>query len=85
MHTVVARFHHLGRDLAALEADLVARGARDAQITGYTVAVTIDAETHKEAVDATRRILDRVGATRIKITKHGSRPVPALGGATHKA
>jgi len=70
MHTVVARFHHVARKLAEIEDDLVGRGAVDAHITGFTVAMTFDAESHREASEAAKRILESAGATRIKITKH---------------
>ncbi len=73
MHTVVARFHHLNRDLAEVEADLVAQGADDAVITGYIVAMTLDAESHREAAEAAKDILDGIGATRVKVTKHGAK------------
>jgi hypothetical protein len=73
VHTVVARFHHPSRDLAEVEAELVARGAHDAAITGYTVTMTLDAELHREAAKAAKRILDGIGATRIKVTKHGAK------------
>lgn len=77
MHTVVARFHHLSRDLGEIEDDLVARGADDARITGFTVALTLDADSHEDAAEDARRLLDRIGATRIKITKHGAKHVLA--------
>ena len=67
MHTVIARFHHLDRDLDDLESDLVRAGAEDAQITGYTVALTFGAESRERAGDAARRVLDRIGATGIRI------------------
>lgn len=73
MHTVVARFHHVGRDPAEIENDLVTRGAGDARITGYTVAVTVDAASREEAAAVAQRLLDGIGATRIKITKHGAK------------
>ena len=76
IHTVVARFHHPNRELATVEEDLVAHGADDARITGYIVAMTLDAESHLEAVHTAKRILDNIGASRIKITKHrAKRPV----------
>ena len=74
MQTVVARFHHVSRDLASLERDLVIRGADDATITGYIVALTLDEPSHHDASKAAKRILDGIGATRIKITKHGAKP-----------
>ena len=72
MHTVIARFHHLNRDLDDLESDLVRAGAEDAQITSYTVALTFDAGSGEPAGDAARRVLDRIGATGIRI--HLPRP-----------
>jgi len=72
MQTVVARFHHLGRDLEELEDMLRANGAPDARITGYLVAMTFDTESHKEAAHAGRRALDSIGATRIKVIKRES-------------
>lgn len=77
MHTVVARFHHLSRDLGEIEEELVEHGADAAQITGYTVAITLDTESHREAADEAKRILDSVGATRVKITKHRVKPPKA--------
>jgi hypothetical protein len=73
VHTVVARFHHLSRDLAELEEDLVAGGADGARITAYTVALTLDTDTREEAGEVAKRILDGIGATRIKVTKHGAK------------
>ena len=75
MHTVVARFHHVSREPAAIENDLVTRGAGDAHITGYTVAMTLDADSRDEAATLARQLLDGIGATRIKITKHGAKRV----------
>jgi hypothetical protein len=73
MQTVVARFHHLSRDLEEIEDMLGASGAPDAHITGYLVAMTFDdAESHKEAAHAARRALDGIGATRIKVIKRES-------------
>lgn len=72
MQTVVARFHHLSRDLEEIEAELRANGAPDTHITGYVVAMTFDSESHKEAADAARRALDSIGATRIKVIKRES-------------
>jgi hypothetical protein len=74
MQTVVARFHHLSRDLGELEDELRANGAPDAQITGYVVAMTFDSGSHKEAAEAGRRALDGIGATRIKVIKRESAP-----------
>jgi len=74
VHTVVARFHHPTRDLAEVEASLVAHGADGAVITGYIVAMTPDAKTHREATASAKQILDGIGANRIKITKHGTKP-----------
>jgi hypothetical protein len=73
VHTVVARFHHMSRELAEIENALVTLGADNARITGYTVAITIDAGSHEEATEAARRLLDRIGATKTKITKHGGK------------
>ena len=73
MYTVVVRFHHPSRDLDEIENDLKAAGADDALVTGYTVAMTLDAGSHKDAAKAARKILDRFGATRIKITKRGAK------------
>jgi hypothetical protein len=73
VYTVVVRFHHPNRDLDEIEDDLRAAGADDALVTGYTVAMSIDAGSHKEATKAARQILDGFGATRIKITKRGAR------------
>lgn len=74
MQTVVARFHHRSRDLDRLEADLVAAGAESAHITGYTVALTFGAEPEEKARTTARRILDGIGATRIKVPKHQPKP-----------
>ena len=74
MHTVIARFHHHSRDLDLLESDLVRAGADDAQITGYTVALTFTAGAEESAVEAARRALDRIGATGIKIRGHKLNP-----------
>ena len=76
MHTVIARFHHLNRDLGDLESDLVQAGAEDAHITGYTVALTFDAESRERASEAARRVLDRVGATGIRIHRPKKGPPP---------
>ena len=75
MYTVVARFHHSSRRLDEIENDLRETGADDALVTGFTVALTIDAGSHKEATTAARRMLDGIGATRIKITKRGAKHV----------
>jgi hypothetical protein len=72
MQTVVARFHHVSRDLSEIEAELRAHGAPDAHITGYVVAMTFDTESHKEAAADARRALDGIGATRIKVIKRES-------------
>lgn len=69
MQTVVARFHHQSRDLSEIEQRLLAKGARDAAVTGYVVALTFDADSHPEAADEARRVLDAAGATGIKIIK----------------
>jgi hypothetical protein len=75
VHTVIARFHHLSRDLDRLESELVKAGAEDAQITGYTVALTFGGGSRERAADAARRVLDRVAATDIKIHRpKGARP-----------
>ena len=71
MQTVVARFNHPSRNLSEIEADLIAHGAADAAITGYIVAMTFDTKSHKDATKAAKRALDGVGATRLKVTKHG--------------
>jgi len=71
VETVVARFHHPIRDLDELEVLLGRAGARDPHITGYTVVLTFDSDSHEDAVETAREVLDRVGATRIKITKRG--------------
>ena len=77
MYTVVARFHHGSRDLDEIERKLEAAGARDATITRYTVVLTFEDGSSKDAAKRARQILDRVGATRIKITKRGpSLPPP---------
>jgi hypothetical protein len=75
VHTVIARFHHLNRNLDELEADLVGAGARDAQITGYTVALTFGGDSREQAGEVARGVLDRIGATGIRIhrPKQGSR------------
>ena len=74
MQTVVARFHHDNRDLAEIEKGLVAQGAKEAVITRYTVAITIAADSREEATSMAQQLLDGIGATRIKITKHGIEP-----------
>jgi hypothetical protein len=71
MQTVVARFHHLERDLKELETELVGHGADDAAITGYVVALTLDESSHHDAAKAAKQLLDGIGATRIKITSSG--------------
>lgn len=73
METVVARFHHVSRNPDKMESELVECGAEEAAITGYTVALTFDARSHKDAAEAAKRILDKFGATGIKITKHGAK------------
>ena len=78
METIVARFHHPARDLDELETALSEAGARDPRITGYTVVLTFDSDSHEHAVKAARKTLDRIGATRIKVTKRGQKQtVPA--------
>jgi len=67
VHTVIARFHHLSRDPDDLEAELVRSGAVDARITGYTVALTFGPGSEEPIAKAARRVLDRIGATGIKI------------------
>jgi len=74
MQTVVARFHHQSRDLDELEERLLDEGVRDARVTGFVVAMTFDAESHKEAAQAARRALDDIGAHRIKVIKRESAP-----------
>jgi len=74
MHTVIARFHHVTRDPAKIEDTLRANGAPDAHVTGYVVAMTFETDSHKEAAEAARRVLDRSGATRIKVVKRESGP-----------
>ena len=69
MNTVIARFHHHGRDLDDLESALVRAGADDAQITGYTVALTFRDGSEESAVASTHRLLDQIGATHIKIRR----------------
>jgi hypothetical protein len=76
VQTVVARFHHTSRDLDEIERDMRTSGADDAVITGYTVAITFDADSHKEATKKARRALDAIGATRIKITKQSAKHTP---------
>ena len=71
MNTVVARFHHLSRDLDELESALASAGAQHARITGYTVVLNFDSDSHEQAAEEARKALDRIGATRIKITKRG--------------
>ena len=73
METVVARFHHPTRDLDELEAALSEAGARAPRITGYTVVLTFDSDSHEDAVEAARETLNRVGATRIKVTRRGTK------------
>jgi len=77
VQTVVVRFNHLSRDLGEIERDLVAHGADDAAVTGYVVALTLNTKSHKDAVKAAKRILDGIGATRMKITKRGAEPTTA--------
>jgi hypothetical protein len=78
VETVVARFHHPTRDLDELEELLGEAGAGDPRITGYTVVLTFDSDSHEHAMKAARKALDRVGATRIKVTKRGMKqPVAA--------
>jgi hypothetical protein len=77
LYTVVARFHHGSRDLDEIERKLEAAGATSAAITRFTVVMTFDEEESRDATKRARKILDRVGATRIKITKRGpSLPPP---------
>jgi hypothetical protein len=76
VHTVIARFHHLDRDLDDLESDLVHAGAEDARITGYTVALTFGSDSRERASEAARRVLDRIGATGIRIHRPAQGPPP---------
>jgi hypothetical protein len=73
VETVVARFHHPTRDLDELEELLGDAGAKAPRITGYTVVLTFDSDSHEQAIQAARKALDRVGATRIKVTKRGKK------------
>jgi hypothetical protein len=73
VNTVVARFNHPSRDLAEIEDELVRRGVGDARITGYVVAMTVNVGSRLEAEEIARHALDRTGATKIKITKHGAK------------
>jgi hypothetical protein len=75
IHTVVARFHHRDRDLGEIERELVEAGAQDACVTGYTIAVTIASDSHADASETTRHLLDKIGATHIKITKRGKKRI----------
>jgi hypothetical protein len=77
MQTVIARFHHVNRDLDELETEIVGHGANEAVITGYIVALTLDEASHHDASETAKKLLDGIGATRIKITKHGRKRVPA--------
>jgi hypothetical protein len=67
VNTVVARFHHPSRDIDQIESDLVRAGARDARVTGYTVALDFGEASEESAVEAARHALDQIGATRIKV------------------
>ena len=78
METVVARFHHPARDLDELEELLGEAGASEPRITGYTVVLTFDTDSHDQAIEAARKALDRVGATRIKVTKRGAKLAAAV-------
>jgi hypothetical protein len=71
LYTVVARFHHASRDLDEIERELKASGADEAAITRFTVVMTFEGQADKDAAKTARRVLDRIGATRIKITKRG--------------
>jgi hypothetical protein len=77
VQTVVARFHHVSRDLDELESEMLAHGAQEAQITGYVVAMTFDAESHAQAAKKAKRVLDGIGATRLKVVKRGAKLTPA--------
>jgi len=77
MQTVVARFHHLSREPAEIERGLVEHGAKAALITGYTVVLTLDADSHSAAAKRARQVLDDIGATRIKVTKRGAKHAAA--------
>jgi hypothetical protein len=80
MQTVVARFHHLTRDLEEIEDELHANGAPAAHITGFLVAMTFETGSHRDAAKEARRALDRIGATRIKVIKRESARPPAPAG-----
>ena len=67
VNTVVVRFHHPSRDIGQIESDLVRAGARDARVTGYTVALDFGEASKESAVEAARHALDQIGATRIKV------------------
>ena len=41
--------------------------------TPYTVAMTIEADSREDATKVAHKLLDGIGATRIKITKHGGK------------
>jgi hypothetical protein len=73
VHTVIAR-SHLSRDPDLLESDLARAGAEDAQITGYTVALTFGGDSRERATETARRLLDRIGATGIKIQRPKTGP-----------
>ena len=76
MTTVVARFHHPSRDLAEIEQNLLAAGAEDALITSFTVVLTVEAASRDTADKLARQLLDKTGASKVKILKH--RPKKAL-------
>ena len=73
VNMVVVRFHHPSRDLDEIESTLVQAGAQDAAITGYTVVLTFNSGSPESAGEAARQMLDRIGATHIKVrrSKHG--------------
>jgi hypothetical protein len=69
MNTVVARFHHPGRNLDQLESALLQAGVDDAHITGYTIAMTFRTGTEESSIDRAHRLLGQIGATHIKIRR----------------
>ena len=75
MYTVVARFHHSSRDLDEIGRKLEASGVNDAVITRFTVVMSFEYGSTTNAEKTARQVLDRIGATRIKITRRGPKPV----------
>jgi hypothetical protein len=67
METVIARIHHPLRSLDEVERAIVAAGAADARVTGFTVALMFDVDTHGEAEKQARKVLHRAGAEHIKV------------------